>query len=305
MMLGFSILLHLAVLYGLKFRPVDPGLSHLKDNLPALEVVLVNAKTESAPLKAQALAQNNLDRGGDTDADKRMKTPLPTQPTPVKALKPSPRQDWESRQASRQFSKVINEVTHKEQQLQQIEKQVKKVITQLESAPLEQTNNAQPPKEGHSASATQFNAHDVVSAALNGEIRHQEAELALEMEEYQKRPIRRVYGVNAKGYLFALYVEAWRQKVESIGNLNFPEEAKAQKIYGSLVMTVSLRADGTIENLAVDKPSGSTILDDAARRIVELGAPYAKFTEDMQRQTDILEITRTWTFTREEKLSSH
>lgn len=305
MMLGFSILLHMAVLYGLKFRPVDAGVSRVIDKLPALEVVLVNAKTESEPTHAQVLAQNNLDRGGDTDADKRMKTPLPTQPTPVKAAKPSPKNDLETRRASKQVSKVKDEIEHKEQQLQQIEKQVKKVITQLESTPLEQANNVQSSKEGHSASMTEFNAHDVVSAALNGEIRHQEAELAREVEEYQKRPIRRVYGVNAKGYLFALYVEAWRQKVESIGNLNFPEEAKAQKIYGSLVMTVSLRADGSIEKLDVGKSSGFKVLDDAARRIVELGAPYAEFSAAMRRETDILEITRTWTFTREEKLSSN
>jgi protein TonB len=99
-------------------------------------------------------------------------------------------------------------------------------------------------------------------------------------------------------------VEAWRQKVEGIGSLNFPEEAKAQKIYGSLIMTVSLRADGSIEKLEVSKPSGYKVLDDAARRIVELGAPYAAFTADMKNDTDILEITRTWTFTREETLSS-
>lgn len=304
MMLGLSILLHIAVLYGLKFRPTDPGLSHLTDKLPALEVVLVNAKTESAPVKAQVLAQNNLDRGGDTDADKRMKTPLPTQPTRVKAPKPALTQDLEIRQASKQSSKVSDEVTHKEQQLRQIEKQVKKVITQLAGTPLEQTNDEQAPKDTRSISTSQFNARDVVSAALNGEIRHQEAELAREVEEYQKRPIRRVYGVNAKGYRFALYVEAWRQKVENIGNLNFPEEAKEQKIYGSLVMTVSLRADGSVEKLDVGKSSGFKVLDDAARRIVELGAPYAEFSTDMRRETDILEITRTWTFTREEKLSS-
>jgi protein TonB len=305
MMLGASLLLHVAVLLGLKFSPLDPGrLNHLVDKLPPLEVVLVNAKTESEPVQAQVLAQNNLDRGGDTDADKRMKTPLPTQPSLIMALKPAPRQDMENRQASKHSNKIVEEVKHTEQQVKEIEKQVKQVITQLNNKPLEQTSAPPAATEASNVNISQFNARDAVSHALNGEIRHEEAELAREVEEYQKRPVRKVYGVNAKGYRFALYVEAWSQKVENIGSLNFPEEAKTQKIYGSLIMTVSLRADGSIEKLEIGKSSNYKILDDAARRIVELGAPYAAFSADMRSDTDILEITRTWTFTREETLSS-
>jgi protein TonB len=305
MMLGVSIMLHVAVFLGVKFSPLDPGsLKHLTDKLPPLEVVLVNAKTESEPLQAQVLAQNNLDRGGDTDADKRMKTPLPTKPSLVRALKPEPRQDMETRQASKHSNKIVEQVKHTQQQVKEIEKQVKQVITQLNSKPLEQTSAPQASQESSTPNITQFNAHDAVSHALSGEIRHEEAELAREVEEYQKRPVRKVYGVNAKGYRFALYVEEWRQKVEGIGRLNFPEEAKTQKIYGSLIMTVSLRADGSIEKLDIGKSSGYKMLDDAARRIVELGAPYNAFSADMKNDTDILEITRTWTFTREETLSS-
>ena len=92
--------------------------------------------------------------------------------------------------------------------------------------------------------------------------------------------------------------------MEGIGNLNFPEEAKEQKIYGSLVMTVSLRADGSIERLSIDRTSNFPVLDEAAKRIVTMGAPYPAFSADMRRETEILEITRTWTFTREETLSS-
>jgi protein TonB len=104
-------------------------------------------------------------------------------------------------------------------------------------------------------------------------------------------------------YRFAAYVESWRQKVEKVGNLNYPEEAKAQRIYGQLRMTVSIRADGTIENLEINQSSGHTVLDEAARRIVELAAPYAEFSADMRKDTDILSITRTWTFTHEDTLS--
>jgi protein TonB len=100
-------------------------------------------------------------------------------------------------------------------------------------------------------------------------------------------------------------VEAWRQKVEKIGNLNYPEAAKDKKLYGRLRMTVSIKADGSIENIEINESSGHKILDDAARRIVEMAGPYAAFSEDIRKDTDILSITRTWTFTKEDSLASN
>jgi protein TonB len=99
-------------------------------------------------------------------------------------------------------------------------------------------------------------------------------------------------------------VEDWRGKVEKIGNLNYPEAARAQKLYGSLVLTVAIRADGSVESVQVDRSSGKKILDAAAVRIVQLAAPYAGFPPDIRRDTDILHITRTWTFTRGDELIS-
>lgn len=130
-----------------------------------------------------------------------------------------------------------------------------------------------------------------------------EAEIAKEQDAYQKRPKRKQIGARAQEYRFAAYVESWRQKVEKIGNLNYPEAAKAQKLYGSLRMTVAIKADGSIEYIEINQSSGHKILDDAARRIVEMSAPYAEFSADMRRDTDIIEIVRTWTFTREDTLS--
>ena len=87
-------------------------------------------------------------------------------------------------------------------------------------------------------------------------------------------------------------------KVERIGNLNYPDAARAQKLYGSLLITVGIRADGSIESIAVDKSSGKKILDAAAQRIVQLSAPFSAFPPEIRRDTDILYITRTWTFAR-------
>ncbi|MEP6943191.1 MAG: TonB family protein, partial [Betaproteobacteria bacterium] len=100
----------------------------------------------------------------------------------------------------------------------------------------------------------------------------------------------------AEEYRFARYVEDWRLKVEGVGNRNYPAAARDKKLYGSLLLTVGIRADGTLDSVVVDRPSGQKILDLAATRIVEMGAPYAAFPADIRRDTDILYITRTWTF---------
>jgi protein TonB len=95
-----------------------------------------------------------------------------------------------------------------------------------------------------------------------------------------------------------------RHKVEKFGNLNYPEAAKDQKLYGKLQMTVTIKADGTIEDVNINQSSGHRILDDAAIRIVRLAEPYAPFPEDIRKDVDILGITRTWTFTKEDSLAT-
>jgi protein TonB len=131
-----------------------------------------------------------------------------------------------------------------------------------------------------------------------------EAQIAKDMDAYQKRPKRRFIGARAEEYRFARYVEDWRLKVERIGNLNYPEAARAQKLYGSLLLTTGIRADGSVESVVVERSSGQRILDLAASHIVQMGGPYAPFPPDIRRDTDILYITRTWTFAPGDSLTS-
>ena len=131
-----------------------------------------------------------------------------------------------------------------------------------------------------------------------------EAQIAKDMQAYQQRPKRRFLGARAEEYRFARYVEDWRNKVERMGNLNYPEAARAARLYGSLLLTVSIKADGSIEKIEINRSSGRKVLDAAAVRIVQLAAPYAVFPSDIRRDTDIIEITRTWTFTRGDELVS-
>jgi protein TonB len=136
------------------------------------------------------------------------------------------------------------------------------------------------------------------------EVMRLEAQIARDMDAYQKLPKRRQVGVRAEEYRFARYVEDWRQKVERVGNLNYPEAARQLKLYGNLILTVSIRADGSVEKVVIERSSGHRVLDAAAARIVEMAAPYSAFPSEIRRDTEILDITRTWTFARGDELRS-
>jgi len=134
------------------------------------------------------------------------------------------------------------------------------------------------------------------------EIERLEAQIARQHQAYQERPRRQFVGARTEEYRFAQYVDNWRQKVERIGNLNYPGEARARKLYGSLLLTVAIKADGEVEQVEVTRSSAHKVLDQAAVRIVRLAAPFERFPDNIRRDTDVLHITRTWTFTRQDQL---
>ncbi|MGH8753575.1 MAG: TonB family protein [Burkholderiales bacterium] len=271
-----SFTLHSIFLLGVNFKFPDPD-KRIHDDLP-LEVVLVNSKSVSQPLQPDALAQTNLDGGGNTDLRRRAKSPLPV-------LKKNEQSSDQLIQAQRRVAKL--------------EEQAHKLMTQAKSTKkLEQQENV---PEAKMQKVETPSAMDLIQSSL--EAARLEAQIAKEREEYQQRPRRMFIGARAKEYAFTRYVDDWRIKVERIGNLNYPEEARREKIYGSLVLTVSIMADGTVENVEINRSSGQKVLDAAAIRIVQLASPFAQFSEEMRKKVDILSITRTWTFTRSDQLT--
>ena len=130
-----------------------------------------------------------------------------------------------------------------------------------------------------------------------------EGQIARNIEDYNKRPRKKFIGARVVEANYAQYVEDWRLKVERIGNLNYPEAAKG-RYYGSLVLTVVIKSDGNLDHIEIDRSSGQKVLDNAAKRIVEMGAPYAKFPDSLLRDTDQLVITRTWSFTTSDRLQA-
>jgi periplasmic protein TonB len=296
----FSAVLHLLLIIGLRFD-INPS-KLLEDHMPSLDVVLVNSKTKTAPTQSEILAQANLNRGGNTEADKQMKSALPDVDN-----KPNQQTDIALKKLSQVAAKTQAEATNKQHQVKALEKEAQSLMKQVQSThTIEQGQNAS--VKSHSESSpppTQkphLNLADLMDSSA--EIAKSEAQIAKQQEDYQKRPKRKSIGIRTQEYKFATYMEAWRLKVEKIGNLNYPEAAKEQKLYGQLQMAVYIKADGSLEKIEIKRSSGSPILDAAAKRIVEMAAPYAPFPEDIRKDVDIIDITRTWTFTKDDSLTT-
>ncbi len=271
--LAASFLVHLVLVLGIAITP--PTARKQNDAGRSLDVVLVNSKTAARPTQADALAQANLDGGGNTDAPRQAKTPLPAQ-----------RQEHDD-----------PAVAKKLQQVKALEEEAKRLATQVNADRAVESKSSRKTRPSPNLSAADLIQNSLEAARL-------QAQIDREMEAYQKRPRRAFVGARTREYTFARYVEDWRLKVEKVGNLNYPEEAKRQKLYGSLRLTVSIRADGSLEKVEINQPSGHPALDEAAIRIVRLAAPYAPFSEEMRQKVDVLGITRTWTFTRADQLTS-
>jgi protein TonB len=274
LVLLISITLHLLVVFGVTFKAPEMKKSAMATSL---EVVLVNSKSASRPVKADALAQANLDGGGNTDAERQAKSPLP--------VLDRPQHETESAQ--------------KQQQVRQLEQQAQLLMTQVKGT---QFVEPIPAKAKPSEAPTEKPGSELAMRSL--EAARLEAQISRDWDAYQKKPKRNFVGARTQEYRFARYAEDWRIKVEKVGNLNYPEEAKRQKIYGSLQLIVSIKSDGSVERVEIKRSSGHKVLDEAAIRIVNLAAPYAAFPEDIRKDTDILGIVRTWTFTRADQLDT-
>jgi protein TonB len=268
----FSIALHAFALFGVGLVMPDPR--NAASFAQPLQVVLVNSKSQSKPVQADALAQANLDGGGNTPEDRQAKTPLPTI---------SDDQQFTPEQISKRVAEM-------EEESKRIMSRLKSDYKVTQPVLKKQQNNS--PTSGE----------DLVEKSM--EIARLEAQINKNFDAYQKMPRRKFIGARTQEYRFAQYIEDWRIKVERIGNLNYPEEARRKQLYGKLQLSVSIRADGSLESVEVSRSSGQRILDAAAMRIVKLAAPYAPLPPDITKDTDILTIIRTWTFTSADRMES-
>ena len=279
--LGFTLfvatLLHLALILGVSFTLAKPG-----QISKTLEITLSTFKSEEKPKEADFLAQDNQQGSGTLEHKAAPKT---------------------TEQAPFQDSKVNKVTPAAAPQPTQRKEAVATRTALTTSKPQPQKAPTKQKEEEPQPDAQQAPIFDTTQ--LSAEIASLEAQLAQEQQLYAKRPkIHRLNAASTMRDKGAWYKDEWRKKVERVGNLNYPEEARRQRIYGSLRMLVSINRDGTLYEVQVLESSGQQVLDQAALRIVRLAAPFAPFTGDLA-DIDRLEIIRTWRFERGDRLSSN
>ncbi|AIZ35275.1 energy transducer TonB [Pseudomonas parafulva] len=278
--LGFTLflaaLVHLALILGVSFNVIKPA-----EIRQTMDITLATFKSEKAPEKADFQAQDNQQGSGTLD---KKAVPTTTEVAPF------------------QDSKVNKITPPPAARVETPPPPAKTAVTTKASKP-QKAETA--PKESKPQPKPAQAAPTFDSSQLSSQIASLEAELSNEQQLYAKRP--RIHRLNAASTMRdkgAWYKEEWRKKVERIGNLNYPEEARRQQLYGSLRLLVSINRDGSLYEVLVLESSGQKLLDQAAQRIVRLAAPFAPFTGDLA-EYDRLEIIRTWRFARGDRLSSN
>ena len=259
----FSLIAHGVLALGLTFEFEKPAPS-----LPSLDVILVQSASGQKPEKADFLAQANNSGGGDSDRPVRPSEPLSSPvskpefgiaPRPTEAGAPKPQPPSERELLTRRKSQFA-------------------VRTQKETP--EQPALLQP------------TARELMEKKL--EMARLAQEVQRESQAYAKRPKKKYISANTREYAYAAYMAAWVARIERIGNLNYPDEARREQLHGQLVLSVALNRDGTVKSIDVIQPSGHKLLDDAATRIVKLAAPFPPIP--VQEGIDELYVTRTWQF---------
>jgi len=260
--LVLALALHAAVITQLHFDWLD---ARTETRPSDLDVVLVDWSSDEAPEEADFLAQANQRGGGDNTEAERPAAPPPTEASGStrEPPQPVPAPDREPAPAE--------------------------VLTQTESnAAIE------------AAETTESQTRALPDA---GELLQQTRTIARTTPDplatervLPKRPRRKFITANTREHLYASYMSAWVAKVERVGNMNYPEQARRRNLEGSLVLSVDVLADGSIERVQVMRSSGHDLLDEAAVRIVRLAAPYAALPPEIRAETDVLTITRTWQF---------
>ncbi|MCS3903236.1 protein TonB [Methylohalomonas lacus] len=313
--LCLAIIVHAVVILGVTFAPQDKS----SPQFDPMDVILVQKESE-APDEAQMLAQANLEGGGESEESERPATPIPApfpepiarvtppppaqvEPLPEPEVPPAPEKVPEPAPAP-EPPEPVEQVAVETEAPAEIKQPPEPQQTDPEPEPQQPTESEQPPEpskpeaevaevpdepEQPTPSASELVNKSLEMASLNAEIQRK-------MKARAERPKRTFISASTKEYKYASYMEAWRTKVERIGNLNYPEEARKRGLTGSLILDVALKPDGSVDEITIRRSSGTKLLDDAAIRIVELAAPFAPFPDNIRKDTDILHITRTWQF---------
>ena len=274
--LSLAILAHGMLILGVTFIEEDQAPARYD----TMEIVLVR-QNSPPPEEAEALAQASLAGGGETADPVQPSSPLPDPGLSTPPARPAPPAPPPAL-AQAAPTETAPPGSDNPPEIAVLNDSGPPAPVETAAKPAEATPEKTP-------SATALLASSFRIAALSANIRQK-------LETRAQRPRRKFISASTREYRYAAYMEAWRAKVERMGNLNYPEEARRRKLSGSLLLEVALNANGTINEIMIRRSSGEKILDDAAIRIVELAAPYAPFPQKIKQETGILHIIRTWQF---------
>jgi len=276
-MLVIAALIHGLLILGIGFdlpKPETPARQQ------SLDVILIPPKKHAEkPEKADFLAPTSQKGGSDRKGHARPRA-VPTRP----ALKKSQRAEVEQIRSGapttepRRQPKVVSTPRPAEKKVVPVRRKPVKAKPRTDIAQL--------------------------LSSTRQEIARLTAQLDRDSRYASQKVRRKAINASTREYRYAAYLEAWRRKVERVGNLNYPDAARRRKLYGDLLLHVAVRADGSVADIRVVRSSGHKVLDDAAVRIVRLAAPFAPFPEEIRKEVDILDITRTWQFMSNNRLFS-
>lgn len=263
--LFMAIAIHALLILGISFKMPDAS-----KGSQTIEVTLATHKSAKAPKEADFLAQHNQEGSGTEDKARQLATEKRAEfaDTRVRDVNPFP-QVAETSTAQKKHQQVVTTTGLSNFKLNEL-----------------QSQNNQDEKEKRKGLLEN-------QLLVTSEIATLQAKLDKQKQEYAKRPrVRTLTAVSAKESFDAEYLIKWSEKFERVGTKNYPNEALAKNITGRVMLSVTLRPDGSVEEIIVALSSGSKILDDSARQIVRLAAPYAKFPAELSRQVDRLKIIR-------------
>ncbi|SCZ61867.1 energy transducer TonB [Thiohalomonas denitrificans] len=265
--LFFAVAFHALVILGVTFDLED--FTNPEPRPLSLDITLVQSKSEKAPEEADYLAQADQEGGGSVKEKVRPSSAVSNRrPTPEKG--------------DAERTRAPSSPPPRPERSQ--------VITAPESRIQMESADKVPPKaRPDMPTAADLLSRSREAARLSADIRRRQ-------QSYAQRPRHTYISASTRKYEHAAYEEHWRRKVERIGNLNYPEEARRKGLTGSLMLDVAIKPDGTLHKVEVRQSSGKKSLDDAAVRIVKMAAPFAPFSDAMRQEMDILHIIRVWQF---------
>jgi protein TonB len=265
-----AAVIHVVIGLGVNFTA-----PHSEQVSRSIDITLVDTPTPKAPEKTPFLAQENQLGAGEQ----------------TKKLEPPPQQLPRSGDSqTKQIKKSVPERSEP--------KAPKKLITQKKAEKKIVTASKPDTKEP-------VEKHPQLSAEmLQQQISQLGTEIRLSQQSAEQTKIKFVDSVSAHKYVAAQYMKDWEDKVERTGNLNYPEVAIKKNFSGTLTMDVGIKADGSIYSIRINQSSGNPALDEAAKKIVRMSAPFPPLPADLLKELDVLVITRVWKFSDESGMTT-